>query len=465
MRMRIRVAVLVALGALVVLAGTPRDALAFPLDDEPLAPPGAEPAPVPPAPPPPPPAPPPATEPPAPVAAPHGHPYAVPPRPRRFGERGQSYVTSELTLSGSVTRYDQTQGELLSFALRVGAMRFVTDGLALGGSVFLTSTASRLAIPYSNASFTQTRLDATRWGGALAAAYALPLGDRFTLLPNVALGLESVMSTDLTDNDRPSSWLVPRARAFVPFVVHPSQGFFVGLGPSFDHSFEGRLDGAVEGPFSRNRAPETTRIAVESVVGAYLDSEGPVEAVPFGRAHDVVLSSESSTALSYLSNARANARDTHLSLTPSVDYFVLDHLSVGLGARASFSRSETDLPDGVKAETTALERSSVRAAFGGVARVGAAVPLASFVSWFPRVGFGLDHRFMKDTIRDATPLRSSSWVPYLSVDAPLVAHAGRGLVGVGPYFARDLVSQPVVQYGPEVQKLQFGVSAIVGGWR
>lgn len=466
MRARVGLIVSLSLGLASALALAPRAAFAGPGEAE-----GTDPTPAPPTsvePPPPvsPPAPPPTViaEPAAPAPAPAGHPYAVPPRPRRFGERGQTYVTSELALSGSLTRYDQLQGEVTELAVRLGAMRFVTEHLALGATISLEASYSRLTRPFDASHPTDPTIRTSRWGGQLGAAYDVPLGDRFSILPTVGVGLDSVMSQNVEYSGRVDSFLVPRARAFAPFVVHLGRGSFVGLGPSVDHTFERRLDPAVEHIYVRNPAIETTRVAVESVVGAYVDSDGEAEAVPFGRAHDVVITGESAATLSYLSNARANARDTVVSLTPSADYFIVDHLALGLGARASFTRSEVDFPDGRAAETTGLAQSSVRATFGGVARVGVAVPLASFVAWFPRVGFGLDHRFIKDTSGEATTIRSSSWVPYLTADAPLIAHAGHGLVGVGPYIARDLQPQPVVHDGPEVQKLQVGVSAVVGGW-
>ncbi len=449
--------------AALVLALVPRAALAEPDDAAPTTPSSEPPSYEPPS------YEPPSYEPPAPTAAedppppprpaPEPVPPPAPPRAPRFGERGQTFVTNELALDGALTRYDDLQGEVASFRVRVAAMHFVLPNLAVGGSAGLESSSRR--VPRNTAYDVTYTTTVTRWGGQLAVAYDVPLTGLSSLLPSVAVGMESVMSQNV-DYNRMESWLVPRVRAFVPLVVHPRRGFFVGLGPSIDHTFDGRLD--------ENAAPETTRVAVESVFGAYLDSAREAEAeeprVRFGRARDLVMTSETSAALSYQSNARDDARSTALSLTPSVDYFLIDHFSLGLGARAVYSRRSTDAVNATLDPRTRPQReeSATRLTFGGVVRLGAALPLGSFVSWFPRVGFGVDHRHLRDTVGDATYLRGQTWVPYVSVDAPLVAHAGRGLVGVGPSFSRDLEPQPVHPFRRDVPNVRFGVSAIVGGW-
>ena len=152
-----------------------------------------------------------------------------------FGEAGQ------IVPQGSVKfGYTTGNGDRSDIAIEPGALYFIMDNLAVGGSV----TLDRVGVSGGST---------TTVGIAPTAAYNLPLVDKLTLFPQAALVL---VHTSIAD----TSGTVIALSAFAPVLYHVTSHFFLGAGPllSFDlivpsgmsHSFVIELETTIGGYFS-----------------------------------------------------------------------------------------------------------------------------------------------------------------------------------------------------------------------
>jgi len=395
--------------------------------DEPAPPPPAEvpanePGPAPPTPDlPPPAAPPPATPPPAtpPPAAPALSPAVAPPAsaPPRLGRRGQLVTTDQLSLSAYVGRRPGSPEGAATVVIRPSVEYFVVDGFALGVQGTLLYEES-----YG--------VRASRRGVELLSTLAVGLGDSAAILARASVGLAHVARAGSDDS------IVPTASLFVPFVLRPSQGFFVGLGPTGTFHARNLLTSSGTRAFAE--------AGVRSIVGAYLDASDHRPApLAFGRARDLAITSESDVSAVYQSLYGGRVLRTSASLSPGVDYFVADHVSIGGAIAVSYLHS--DLPI-----STADSVSRRFLSLGAGPRVGLALPLGEAFTFYPRLSGGAGVQYQWDD-GDVLHVRA-----YASIYAPLLAHRGHALLGFGPFFTPELSYSRFVY--------SAGASAIVGGW-
>jgi hypothetical protein len=111
-----------------------------------------------------------------------------------------------------------------------------------------------------------------------------------------------------------------------------------------------------------------------SVIAGVLTLAAPAYALDprFGAERQLVLSSDATTGMSYQSAFGSDARSFGLTISPSVDFFVVRNFSIGAGFDVSFQSSQS----GDTQATT----------FGGGVRgrVGVNVPLGRWISWWPQ---------------------------------------------------------------------------------
>ncbi len=106
------------------------------------------------------------------------------------------------------------------FGLAPAADYFVMDSLSVGGQV---------AFSISSASPSQGQgVSVTTWGLAPQVGYDLHLTDNISVWPKLFFGYAS---TSVSNNG--PTYSVGDIGVFVPFLYHPVQHFFVGLGPNF----------------------------------------------------------------------------------------------------------------------------------------------------------------------------------------------------------------------------------------
>jgi hypothetical protein len=163
----------------------------------------------------------------------------------------------------------------------------------------------------------------------------------------------------------------------------------------------------------------------------------------FGDARKLVIAGDFAFSLDR-QRYEENASRTSVQVSPSVDYFLIDHLSVGTGVSIARTWSSWYGDDST---STAI-------ALGP--RVGYEVPLGNAVSFWPTVGVSYS-RFIRS---DSLPF-NDTWFLSAYVRAPLVAHVAKHFfIGGGPSFGVDLTDSQQ----SDTHRYGFGVNSMLGGW-
>ena len=133
----------------------------------------------------------------------------------------------------------------------------------------------------------------------------------------------------------------PFVLLYVPVLVHPSPHFFLGFGPFIFRDF-GRDQG---GP---DVGAERTRLGAALELGGYLGGTPPptvaTEEVPhpparrFGQAGEVVIWGDVTTSAFWTAYDGTSSSNTSISFSPGVDYFVVDHVAIGVGVSVAYSK-------------------------------------------------------------------------------------------------------------------------------
>jgi hypothetical protein len=145
--------------------------------------------------------------------------------------------------------------------------------------------------------------------------------------------------------------------------------------------------------------------------------EARTPAAMFGATHQLAISSDAGFSISNTSVSGGHGSTTTIDLAPAVDYFVMDHFSVG-----GFVRFEwTHVPDG---HTTL---------FGIGPRVGYDIPFSSIFSVWPKLGLSF-----ATTSQSGSPGATSNNLA-LNIFVPVMLHpVEHFFIGFGPAFDVDL---------------------------
>lgn len=326
-------------------------------------------------------------------------------------------TTDQLSLLVYIGRRPGTPESAAAVAVRPSVEYFVVDGFALGlQGTFIYEESYGVR--------------ASRRALELLSTVAFGLGDSAAILARASVGLAHVSRAGSDDS------LVPTASLFVPFVLRPSQGFFVGLGPTGTFHAGNLLTSSGKRAFAE--------AGVRSIVGAYLDASGDRPApLAFGRARDLAITSESDVSAVFQSVNGGRVLRTSASLSPGVDYFVADHVSLGGAISVSYLHSDLPISTGDFSSRRFLS-------LGAGPRVGLALPLGEAFTFYPRLSGGAGVQYQWDD-GDSLHVRA-----FASIYAPLLAHRGHALLGFGPFFTPELSYSRFVY--------SAGASAIVGGW-
>jgi hypothetical protein len=303
----------------------------------------------------------------------------------------------------------------------------------------------------------------------------LALGESVSFWPQVTVGVHwshqeesavnggtlSVASsaTGSPTTSRSGPWVY----AFAPLLFHAAPHFFLGAGPTIYRDFA-RVQG---GP---DVGGESTTFGGHVVVGGYWggDARGVAQTSPaqgnaapkkarrFGEKGQFVLSSEFDVSGASTTYAGTDASSSWVSINPGFDWFADDHVSVGISAGYDHSESV-----GFQADGTRVDYSS---SGGSIApRFGVDVPLASALSWYPRVSLAFGGGSTSETTGTSSNSFSHAWTT-LGISAPLLVHpAQHAFVGFGPYAQHDL-SHTFGSAAAENRGTTIGASALVGGW-
>jgi hypothetical protein len=166
----------------------------------------------------------------------------------------------------------------------------------------------------------------------------------------------------------------------------------------------------------------------------------PAPDVAFGDARNLVIAGGFSFAFSHVDSGDDYAY-TSASLSPSIDYFVLDHLSIGTALSISHNVSTVF---GNNLHSTFLAVNP---------RVGYEIPLGKVVSLWPTLGVSYSRVLQTDAMPDR------DWFLSVGASAPLLVHVAKHFfVGGGPYVGATLADSR----DPKSQS--YGVRSVLGGW-
>jgi hypothetical protein len=156
-------------------------------------------------------------------------------------------------------------------------------------------------------------------------------------------------------------------------------------------------------------------------------------AEPFGQAHQLAISADFDLSMQGYSQSKGGSSSS-LLLAPAVDYFVIDHLSVG--GQVIF----------------AIDQGS-HTTFGVKPRVGYNIPIIPALSFWPDA-------FVAFTTTSGDRNQPSTNVFSIGVYAPLLWHpTSHFFLGLGPDLSTELT------HDPDGNRLtQYGIQSTVGGW-
>ena len=185
----------------------------------------------------------------------------------RLGHPGQIVLSSDLAFSMTYTNVSAGSGNMhrdaiISLLLGPAADYFISTNLSVGGAA---------QVLYLK----QGPVNSTGLGIAPRVGLLIPMSDKLSLWPRVALGFFSVTSTQkldvattgtgptpaTTDVTETNTHKLVQAAIFAPLTYELATHFFVGLGPSFAidlYSKSGRIN-----------ADKNTTFGISSVVGGY----------------------------------------------------------------------------------------------------------------------------------------------------------------------------------------------------
>jgi hypothetical protein len=393
----------------------------------------------------------------------------------RFGDAGVVVISADSSIGISSTQFSQSDATRFFVGFSPGVDYFVIRRFSIGVDLTLAYDNSR----GYGADNSLVESAVTTVSGGARLGLDLPLGDVVSFYPRLTLGVESLhreskvvgrgtLSVASSPTGAPSETLVGLyVSVFAPLLLHPTPHFFVGAGPALFHEFgKASADPSIGG--------ERTSIVGRMVVGGWwggddaadsraASADGTVaqsasrHAARFGDRDVWVLSGELGAAVSRATYGGVDSSVTSYSISPSFDYFVAPHVSLGLGGILSHSSIDSPRADGPKVQfdVTTLQ---------AVGRLGVDAPLSSTLSWYPRASLAAgrtsyDERSGIDAITYATVNVT------VGLYAPLLLHfAQHAFIGFGPSVSHDLSNQVENHQTSNNLGTTIGARLIVGGW-
>lgn len=151
-----------------------------------------------------------------------------------FGGEGQLAVSSDAGFSLSNTSISGADGSTTTLELRPAVDYFIADYISIGGF---------LGLDYNSTPGGSS----TTFSIGPRVGYNIPLSDRLSLWPKVGLSFAST-NQDQDDVELPDGGTVEaddesntslQLNLFAPFMFHPVEHFFIGIGPAFDLDLTG----------------------------------------------------------------------------------------------------------------------------------------------------------------------------------------------------------------------------------
>jgi hypothetical protein len=386
------------------------------------------------------------------------------PSPAPFGSPGQLVFGGGSSVFISSAEYTANKASDLDLSFSPAVDYFVFKGVSIGVDVDLEYSSDQSYVAGNN--LVRTHTSTVTAGPRLGIN--LPLGDIASLWPRLTVGFGSVHRDERVVSGSPfaaapaTTLAGPTLEAFVPVLFFPTPHLFLGAGPSVSHAF-GPPQGAP------GIGGQRTELGGSLIVGGYLGGATP-ESTPapgaayvsrrFGEAHELVVTNEEAVASgSYTSYAGSDASVEIVTIGLGADYFLVNHVSIGLVVNGGYSRQTAPTATGATVTDSGWS-------FAAGPRVGVDLPLGRLLSIYPRAALTLGPGAATETLKTITSQSSDADLA-LSVSLPLLVHpASHFFVGAGPALTRDLwrrISFPIAP-GLVDDATTLEVLMLIGGW-
>jgi hypothetical protein len=388
------------------------------------------------------------------------------PAPARFGRRGQWVMMgSSNSLGISNETYSGSSATYFNVGAEIGIDHFVANHVSVG-----VDAAASYGNSKSYGATTLSEATSTYYSGGIRFGVNVPLNESFSWYPRLTLGLASSHSriTPLSSFDGApvgppgsQSSVGPWINLYAPVLLEPASHFVAGFGPRLQHDFAVTRGGPYDGS-------QSTWVSGEFVVGGWWGGATPDTAEPasgaapekpaepvFGRAGQIVLSTATSAWVGYRSYSQSKGSSTEVWVEPSVDYFVVDEISIGADAFVGYSSG-----NGLDSNGTVTELSATN--FGIAPSLGANLPLTEWASIWLRgdLGFGTVSSSVSSLDGTNQHSRKRTWI---DLSLPFLVHpSSHFFVGVGPFLFHELSDKD--QYDFENRGTELGLSLVLGGW-
>lgn len=392
-----------------------------------------------------------------------------------FGSKGQWVMLgSSNQLSLWRRTFSDSSAKYLDFSAELGVDSFVAKNVSVG---FDLSVSLHDDQGYDIAILRKSSSSSIAAGARFGLN--LPLGQGASWWPRLTLGLESshVDTTDVSSSfgaplgpPSSASSVGPWLNLYAPLLAHPAPHFLIGLGPRFAHTFAETRGGPYDGS-------QSTTISADFVLGGWWggpardpsnserdrsaewgeDSAEPAKQVPraFGGEGQLVLTTATDASVSARFYSRSSGTNTSVNLSPALDYFLGQNVSIGVDTFVAYSKSTTLDPAGATVHTSSTS-------FGFGPRLGVNFPLTRALSLWPVLEFGSGTVDTNQTSPSGVNQhsRQRTWV---ELSAPLLVHpVTHFFLGGGPVFFHELFDKDQNQYENDATVL--GVNFVLGGW-
>jgi hypothetical protein len=146
-----------------------------------------------------------------------------------FAEKGHLAISSDANVGLTNASVSGENSSTTTLSIRPAADYFVIRGLSVGGS-----------IPFEYSSTSNGGGSTTTFGIGARVGYDIPIGDHFSFWPRGGFGVASTTVSVPNGNVTVSTTNTALTfDVFAPFLLHPVEHFFLGLGPEFSTDLTG----------------------------------------------------------------------------------------------------------------------------------------------------------------------------------------------------------------------------------
>jgi len=169
-----------------------------------------------------------------------------------FGQVGQIVITGDVQVS-FLHNSGSAGGSSNTLTLLPSASYFIAPNVSVGAGLIVQHGSTSV-----NAGIVSVNVDQTAIGLLVMGGYNIHLTPVLSVWAQGALGYEHTSTS--AGNTSASGYAIPFG-IFVPFLYHPTEHFFLGLGPSLTTQLANSVEGMSQS--------KLTSIGLQSVVGGY----------------------------------------------------------------------------------------------------------------------------------------------------------------------------------------------------